>query len=80
MTPYQIVKRFGLKNPIFQKTSNYGHFGRKPYEAEVELKYNAKGSEEKTNSDGNKVYCKKVDFFGWEKLDEVEKFKAAFNL
>ncbi len=80
MTPYQIVKRFGLKNPIFQKTSNYGHFGREPFEAEVELQYNADGSIEKTDVNGNKSYIKKVSFFAWEKLDEVEKFKSAFKL
>ena len=80
MTPFQIVKRFGLKNPIFQKTSNYGHFGREPFEATVELNYKADGCEEKTDAEGNKIYLKNVSFFSWEKLDEVAKFKAAFKL
>lgn len=26
-----IVKRFGLKNPIYLPTASYGHFGRQPY-------------------------------------------------
>jgi S-adenosylmethionine synthetase len=80
MTPYQIVKRFGLKNPIFQKTSNYGHFGRDPFEADVELQYKAEGSTEKIVANGIKSYIKKVSFFAWEKLDAVEKFKSAFKL
>ena len=80
LTPFQIVKRFGLKNPIFQKTSNYGHFGRDPFEALVELRYKAEGSVKELDTEGQPVYMKKVQFFAWEKLDEVEKFKAAFNL
>ncbi len=28
LRPYAIVKRFGLKNPIFERTASYGHFGR----------------------------------------------------
>ncbi len=35
MTPYGIIKRFGLKNPIYQPTATYGHFGRSPYEKEI---------------------------------------------
>lgn len=30
MRPYSIVKRFGLKNPIFAETAAYGHMGRTP--------------------------------------------------
>lgn len=68
LRPYEIVKRFELKYPIFSKTAAYGHFGRDPYEAEVTLNYN--GKEEK----------KKVTYFAWEKLDAVERVKKAFNL
>ena len=68
MRPYEIVKRFGLKNPIFEKTASYGHFGREPFEAEVELTRNGRNVKEK------------VTFFGWEKLDKVEEVKSAFNL
>ena len=35
MTPYGIIKRFGLKNPIYQPTATYGHFGRSSYEKEI---------------------------------------------
>lgn len=31
LRPAAIVRRFGLKNPIFEPTAAYGHMGRKPY-------------------------------------------------
>ena len=70
MTPYEIVKRFGLKYPIFSKTASYGHFGREPFEEEVELRYEKNGS----------ITKRVVEFFAWEKLDEVENIKATFKL
>jgi S-adenosylmethionine synthetase len=69
MRPYEIVRRFGLKYPIFEKTASYGHFGRDAYEAEVEL----------LGENGSPVR-KEVTFFGWEKLDKVEEIKSAFGL
>ena len=30
MRPYAIIERFKLKNPIYEPTASYGHFGRKP--------------------------------------------------
>ncbi len=68
MRPAAIVKRFGLKNPIFRATAAYGHVGRKPYTQTVKLKQNGKEVE------------KEVEFFTWEKLDYVDKIKEAFNL
>ena len=38
LRPYEIVKRFGLKNPIFGPTASYGHFGRDSFEKEIEVK------------------------------------------
>ena len=35
MRPYNIIERFQLKNPIYQPTASYGHFGRDCYEKEV---------------------------------------------
>jgi len=64
MRPYDIINRLQLKNPIYQKTAAYGHFGRDTYEAEV------------ATSRG----MKKVTFFPWEKLDYVDKIKTAFKL
>ncbi|MCR5758977.1 MAG: methionine adenosyltransferase [Bacteroidales bacterium] len=31
LTPAAIIRRFGLKNPIYAPTAAYGHFGKKPY-------------------------------------------------
>ncbi|MBP5382415.1 MAG: methionine adenosyltransferase, partial [Bacteroidales bacterium] len=59
-----IVRRFGLKNPIFSPTAAYGHVGRKPYRAKVKIQ----GEE------------KEVQFFGWELLDRVDELKRAFGL
>ena len=81
MRPYSIVERFGLKNPIYQPTASYGHFGRDFYSKEMEVFYPVKGSKpKKVNGNGKEVYLKKVDFFGWEKLDYVEKVKKEFGL
>jgi len=35
MRPFAIVRRFQLKNPIYQPTATYGHFGRDTYEKEI---------------------------------------------
>ena len=67
LRPAKIIEKFELKYPIFEATASYGHFGREPYTQEVELVEN-----------GNKV-TKEVTFFAWEKLDAVEKIKAAFG-
>jgi S-adenosylmethionine synthetase len=81
MRPYSIVERFGLKNPVFIPTASYGHFGRDPYTANVEVYYEVAGSIPKTlNGNGKKAYLKKVEFFAWEKLDYVDKIKKAFKV
>jgi len=77
MRPYAIVKRFQLKNPIFEATASYGHFGRDFYEDEVEVFY----IDDKTYTkivNGEKKIFKKVPFFSWEKLDYIEKIKEIF--
>ncbi|MEI7725729.1 MAG: methionine adenosyltransferase [Bacteroidota bacterium] len=81
MRPYAIVERFGLKNPIYQATASYGHFGRDFYTKEVDVFYPVKGSKpSRTNGNGKEVYGKTVDFFAWEKLDYVDKVKKAFGI
>jgi S-adenosylmethionine synthetase len=81
MRPYAIVKRFGLKNPIFLPTASYGHFGRNSYSANVDVYYEVPGSKPKAvSSNGKKVWTKKVEFFTWEKLDYVDKIKKEFKL
>ncbi len=68
LRPHAIVKRFGLKNPIFEPTASYGHFGNRPYTKAVKFVENGAEVE------------REVEFFGWEKLDAVEAIKAEFNL
>ena len=68
LRPYAIVERFGLKNPIFRPTAAYGHIGRDPYEGEVTVYKNGKAQQ------------KKVQFFGWEKLDMVDAIKKEFKI
>ncbi|MFR9649420.1 MAG: methionine adenosyltransferase [Rikenellaceae bacterium] len=64
LRPAAIVEKFGLKKPIFLPTAAYGHFGNRPYTKEVEMVQNGVKS------------MRKVEFYGWEKLDAVELIKA----
>ncbi|MCQ2251973.1 MAG: methionine adenosyltransferase [Bacteroidales bacterium] len=68
LRPAAIIKRLKLKNPIFQATAAYGHFGRTPYTENVEVIEN-----------GKKV-TKAVEFFTWEKLDYVDQIRKEFGL
>ena len=79
MRPYSIVKRFGLKNPIFLRTAGYGHFGRDSFTEEVEVFYQDENTFTK-EVDGKIRYYKNVEFFAWEKLDYIDKIKEAFRL
>jgi len=75
LRPYAIVKRFGLTNPIFEETASYGHFGRNPETRKVEVFYKDKD----TFVEDDHIY-KNVEFFGWEKLNLMEKFKKTFGI
>jgi S-adenosylmethionine synthetase len=79
LRPYAIIKRFGLKNPIFLKTAAYGHFGRNSHSAEVEVYYTDDNTYSRVIA-GKKRNFKMVDMFAWEKLDEVGRIKEAFNI
>jgi S-adenosylmethionine synthetase len=83
LRPFAIIKRFGLKNPIFKRTTTYGHFGRTNYKEKVEVLYDGPGVEEvevKLNGKTVKKKFKEVEFFAWEKEDYVDTLKKAFNL
>ena len=68
LRPAAIVKRFGLKNPIFEATASYGHFGNRPY-TKLEKVWE------------NGVECEReIEYFGWERLDAVDQLKAEFGL
>lgn len=75
LRPYAIVKRFGLKNPIFEPTASYGHFGRDPFTAKVEVGY----KDENTFVENGRNY-KNVEFFAWEKLDMVPEIQKVFGI
>ena len=79
LRPYEIIRKFGLQNPIYQKTTTYGHFGRTNYKEEVEVFYEGEDTYEK-EVNGKKKYFKEVEYFAWEKLDCVEEFKQAFGV
>ncbi|MFO7745618.1 MAG: methionine adenosyltransferase [Psychroflexus sp.] len=64
LRPNAIVKRFGLRNPIFEETAAYGHMGRRPGKKVVYV-------------NGHK---KEVETFAWEKLDYVDAIKKEFNI
>jgi S-adenosylmethionine synthetase len=79
LRPFAIIRRLGLKNPIFEKTATYGHFGRTPFTEEVEIYYDGPEVIKKTE-DGKTRYFKKVEFFTWEKLDYIDSIRNAFDI
>lgn len=69
MRPGIIEQRLKLRNPMYSETAAYGHMGR---ESEiVEKNFYSPDGEKKTVE---------VELFTWEKLDYVDKVKAAFGL
>ncbi len=68
MRPYAIETRLKLRNPIYSETAAYGHMGREPEIKVIEF------------SNAGTTVKKEVETFTWEKLDYVDKVKAAFNL
>ena len=69
LRPKAIEERLKLRNPIYQETAAYGHMGREPQV--VTKKFFSR-------YEGNKTV--EVELFTWEKLDYVDKIKAAFGL
>ena len=68
LRPYSIIKKYGLKNPIFQETASYGHMGRESRKINKTFQ-----------KDGKKI-VKEVELFSWEKLDYVPIIKKTFKL
>jgi S-adenosylmethionine synthetase len=69
LRPYAIEQRLKLRNPIYSDTAAYGHMGR---DSKVVSKVFNKGKKNEKKVE--------VELFTWEKLDYVEKVKAAFGL
>jgi len=69
LKPAAIEQRLKLRNPIYEETAAYGHMGRKP-----------KTITKTFTSPYRESITKEVELFTWEKLDFVDKVKAAFNI
>lgn len=57
MRPYAIEQRLKLRNPIYEETASYGHFGREPQTVTKCF-----------NIDGKQIE-RTVELFTWEKVD-----------
>ena len=70
MRPKAIEQRLKLRNPIYLETASYGHMGREPKVVKKEFK--SRYMDEAIEME--------VELFTWEKLDFVDKVKAAFKI
>ena len=69
MRPYAIETRLKLRAPIYSETAAYGHMGR-TNRTITKTFYQPNGE----------TITLDVELFTWEKLDYVDKVKAAFNI
>ena len=69
MRPAAIEERLKLRQPMYSETAAYGHMGR--HSETVSKTFKQPNGEEITMD---------VELFTWEKLDYVDKVKAAFDL
>ncbi len=69
MRPAAIEERLKLRYPIYSETASYGHMGRTPRKVKKVFR---------SEYFGDKEF--EVELFTWEKLDFVDKVKAAFGL
>ncbi|MBR1465254.1 MAG: methionine adenosyltransferase [Bacteroidaceae bacterium] len=69
LRPKAIEDRLKLRNPIYSETAAYGHFGQENRVVTKEFQNHYQGDK-----------SMEVELFTWEKLDYVDKVKAAFGL
>jgi S-adenosylmethionine synthetase len=69
LTPFGIEQRLKLRTPIYAETAAYGHMGRTPETVTKTFTSPYSGTK--------KV---EVELFTWEKLDQIQEVKTAFNL
>ena len=69
LRPKAIEDRLKLRNPIYSETAVYGHFGQENRVVTKEFQNHYQGDK-----------SMEVELFTWEKLDYVDKVKAAFGL
>jgi S-adenosylmethionine synthetase len=71
LRPGMIEKNLKLRKPIYQETAAYGHMGREPKIVKKRFERPDNGRIEEKEIE--------VELFTWEKLDYVDKIKAAFR-
>ncbi len=69
LTPYGIEQSLKLRNPIYEETAAYGHFGR-PYQKVTKTFTNPYKGEKQVE----------VELFTWEQLNYVEEIQRKFEL
>lgn len=69
LRPYAIEQRLKLRTPIYSETAAYGHMGREN-KTVTKTFYSPDGVAKEVE----------VELFTWEKLDYVDKVKAAFSI
>lgn len=69
LRPYAIEQTLKLRQPMYEETASYGHFGRK----------NVVVKKTFTNENGERI-TRDVELFTWEKLDRVEDIRQTFGL
>jgi S-adenosylmethionine synthetase len=69
LRPKAIEERLKLRYPIYEETASYGHVGRQPQKVTKTF-----------TSRYEKPVEVEVELFTWEKLDYVDKIKAAFGI
>ena len=69
LTPFGIEQRLKLRTPIYSETAAYGHMGRTPETVTKTFTSPYSGTKEV-----------EVELFTWEKLDQIQEVKTAFDL
>lgn len=69
LRPYAIEKRLKLRNPIYEESASYGHFGREPQIVKKQFR-----------GGNNDIIEKEVELFTWEKLDYVDEIRKSFGI
>ena len=69
LRPASIISLLDLRKPIYLETAAYGHMGRTPVTRKQTF-----------NSSYHKPREMELNFFTWERLDQVDRIRAAFKL
>ncbi len=69
LRPRAIEDRLRLRQPIYEETAAYGHMGREPQTVTKTF-----------HSRYNRPVTLQVELFTWEKLDYVDRIRAAFGI